>query len=268
MNKLNRVLKNINVLNILLLALAIVMFFTLAYPLLSTEIKIDITKVEKEPGSKGGKSVSKNNPAVLDVFVLDADYFLHPSLLTDIKTMSVGPLDLQDLVVKAEETDIVDRIPSGLEYVDVAEKNLFHPERRMPADKKEEPEMVRPDIIYYGSIIALEKKIAYIEDKKNPYTTPGRGKRQTPVTEGTMIGGYKLTEVNPESIVLVRGDDKIVVNLRDQKDRQRAETLGNAKMAIKQISNSRMHHPPPMPSPPVRTSVMIPPKPAKPIINK
>lgn len=268
MNKLNRVLKNINVLNILLLALAIVMFFTLAYPLLSTETKIDIPKVEKEPGSNGGKTVSKNIPAVLDIFVLDADHFLHPLLLDDIKAGSAGPLDLQDLALQVEETDTIERIPSGLDYVEVTEKNLFHPERRMPADKQEEPEMVRPDIIYYGSIIAAEKKIAYIEDKKNPYSTPGRGKRQTPVTEGAMIGGYKLTEVNPESIILVRGDDKMMVNLRDQKDRQRAETIGNAKMAIKQTPTGRMHNLPPMPSPPVRTGVMMPPRPVKPINNK
>ncbi|MEN6373702.1 MAG: hypothetical protein ABFD75_02835 [Smithella sp.] len=113
--------------------------------------------------------------------------------------------------------------PTTLDYVIVTEKNLFHPERRMPLSKAEEEKVARPEIVFYGAIISAEKKIAYIEDKKNPYSTPGRGKRQKPVVQGTMIGGYTLKEVNPETIVLVRGKDRMVVNLRDQKDRQATE---------------------------------------------
>ena len=103
MNKLNRVLKNINVLNILLLALAIVMFFTLAYPLLSTETKIDIPKVEKEPGSNGGKTVSKNIPAVLDIFVLDADHFYSPPQALRYETGVKGIMPVSRVTLKPNQ---------------------------------------------------------------------------------------------------------------------------------------------------------------------
>lgn len=135
--------------------------------------------------------------------------------LPQIKTKSVK-----------QETDIivVPNLPMSADYIIVTEKNLFHPERRMLLDKKEEEKITRPDIVFYGSIITDDKKIAYIEDKKNPYVTPGRGKRQTAVRPGAIIGGYVLKEVNAETLVLVRGNDKMVVNLRDQKDRSDTET--------------------------------------------
>jgi hypothetical protein len=72
-------------------------------------------------------------------------------------------------------------------------------------------------------LITDEKRVAYIEDKKNPYSTPGRGKRQVTVNEGDMIAGYKLAKVNAESILLVHGEDKIIVTLSAQKERNPGE---------------------------------------------
>ena len=166
------VLKNINILNIILLAVATGLFFTLAYPLLNADVKVKIPQVKPESVQKAAS------------------------------------------VVPVEDT------PATVDYIIVTEKNLFHPERRMPLSKAEEEMVARPEIVLYGVIISGEKKIAYIEDKKRPYSTPGRGKRQTPVAQGALIGGYTLKEVNPETIVLVRGKDRMVVNLRDQKERQ------------------------------------------------
>lgn len=167
-------LKNMNILNLLLLAASTGLFFTLVYPLLDADVRVNIPRVKAEPINQEAKIVPAENP------------------------------------------------PTTLDYIIVTEKNLFHPQRRMPLSKAEEEMVARPEIIFYGAIISGEKKIAYIEDKKNPYSTPGRGKRQKPVTQGTMIGGYLLKEVNPETIVLVRGNDRMVVNLRDQKDREGA----------------------------------------------
>lgn len=119
-----------------------------------------------------------------------------------------------------------------LDYNVITEKNLFHPTRKIPSETKEEQQTVRPDIILYGTLIMDNKRVAYVEDKKNNYSTPGRGQRQITVNEGEMIAGYKLTKVNADSILLVRGDDKITVTLRAQKERKPGEADTNKISAV------------------------------------
>ncbi len=207
--------------NLLLLVLAVALFFTMAYPLLSTDVKTNIPRVKAAAIKKEGNARSENLPNILDNFVLNENTFFHPFSIAD-RTVNVPETKTESVQKQENIADV--NIPAALDYAIVTEKNLFHPERKMPPEKKDEQIVVRPDLIFYGSVITGEKKIAYIEDKKNPYSTPGRGKRQVPFVEGSMIGGYILKEVNPEFIVLVRGQDKMVVNLRDQKDRKTAET--------------------------------------------
>ncbi len=109
---------------------------------------------------------------------------------------------------------------SPLDYAMITEQNLFHPERKMPPDKAEK-EVPRPDLVLFGTLITSETSIAYVEDRKAPYSTPGRGKRQMAVKKGETVSGYVLQEVGPNQIVLTRGDDRIVVPL-DAKDSRRA----------------------------------------------
>jgi len=123
-------------------------------------------------------------------------------------------------LIKNDEEVVVENATSSLDYVVIAEKNLFHPERKMPVEKKEDQQSARPEIILYGTLVTDKKRIAYIEDKKAPYSTQGWGKRQVAVNEGSMIAGYRLAEVNTESILLIRGEDRIVVTLRTQKERK------------------------------------------------
>ena len=196
-------LKNMNVLNLILFAATAGIFITLVYPLLETDVKVDIPRIQTESAKKAeAKIIAAENP------------------------------------------------PTTLDYIIVTEKNLFHPQRRMPLSKAEEEMVTRPEIVFYGAIISGEKKIAYIEDKKNPYSTPGRGKRQKPVVEGTLIGGYTLKEINPETIVLVRGNDRMVVNLRDQKDRQGSEP--SASKPPQPSPSQSLQPPPPVKSPRMR----------------
>lgn len=112
--------------------------------------------------------------------------------------------------------------PSFADYIAVSENNLFHPERIIPPDKKVEPIAVipKPDLVLYGTLIADNLSIAYVEDRKAPYATPGRGTRQQQLKEGDGIGGYILREIGPSRIVLVRGEEKMVVML-DEKGRKR-----------------------------------------------
>ncbi len=213
-------LKNINLLNVMLLSVAVGLFFLLLSPLLNTDPKTRIWK-DSSSASFKGQNGEVEYPDILQYFVLTEKGLLPSFTLYDpVETVSPKKADSAKILEKT----VPESTPTILDYMVVSEKNLFHAERKMPADKKkDEQTVVRPEIIFFGAIITDEKKIAYIEDMKNPYSTPGRGKRQTQVVEGAMIGSYKLKEINPETLVLVHGEDKMVVNLRDQKDRNIAE---------------------------------------------
>ena len=257
------ILKNINVLNILLISVSAIMFSSLAYPLFTAEMGVHLPITKKASVGREKTGAAEDISMFSEYFVLSENAFLRPLLPT--VTPKKDAAKLEDSAVTKEKTTVLEKIPTGLDFIVVAEKNLFHPERRMPADKKGEQALVRPDIIFYGAIITSDKRIAYVEDKKNPHSTPGRGKRQTPITEGAMIGGYKLTEVNPESIVLVRGDDRMVVNLRDHKERHAPEMPAGMNVPAKQSSRPTAVPPPGLhpkpagsPSPLVRPQSPLP----------
>lgn len=91
--------------------------------------------------------------------------------------------------------------------------------------------MASPDIVLFGTLITDDKKIAYIEDRKSPYSTPGRGKRQVAVKEGDIIAGYKLVKVNPESILLVHGENKITITLSTGKKRKQDEATARVTLS-------------------------------------
>ena len=184
-------LKNINVLNLLLLATVIFLFFELNDSLVDKKINLTIPQPK-------------------------------------------------EVVNKNEEKAVTENAATYLDYVVITEKNLFHPERTIIFKKTEEQQqLAKPEIILYGTLITDEKRIAYIEDKKAPYSSPGRGKRQVTVNEGDMIAGYKLAIINAESILLVRGEDKIIVTLNAQKERNPGEL--KAKTAFPGAINSSTH---------------------------
>jgi hypothetical protein len=104
------------------------------------------------------------------------------------------------------------------DYFVVAEQNIFHPERRIP-EKKEERVLPKPEILLYGTIITDRLTVAYVEDKKTPHTTPGRGKRQLVLRKGDSVSGFVLKEINEDQIVLGRGDEIMTVKLHDDHKR-------------------------------------------------
>jgi hypothetical protein len=111
--------------------------------------------------------------------------------------------------------------PSPSDYTLIGEDNLFHPERRTP---KEEKLLPKPELVLYGTIVAEGASVAYIEDKKSPKTTPGRGKRQTAVKKGDVISGFVLREIEADRIVLTRGEETISVYLTDKGKQRGSET--------------------------------------------
>ena len=112
---------------------------------------------------------------------------------------------------KQPETPAVS--PSLSDYMIIAEQNLFHPDRKIPVEKKDAQQQPKPELILYGTLISEGSSVAYVEDKKNPKTSPGRGKRQNVMKKGDAISGFVLKEIEADRIMLSRGDETMVVHL-------------------------------------------------------
>lgn len=141
--------------------------------------------------------------------------------------------------------DLQPKLPS--DYAVIGEANLFHPDRVIPVDRK--AEVPRPEIVLYGTTIDTVR-LAFIEDKKNPVTTPGRGKRQRVVKLGEEVGGYTVAEIGTDRIVLVRGEDRMTVQLSAPDKRK--DTA--APPASQQPAQAKpVQTPPPAPVRPART---------------
>jgi hypothetical protein len=94
--------------------------------------------------------------------------------------------------------------------------------------KKEEQPLPKPDLVLYGTLITDTLNLAYIEDLKAPRSSPGRGKRQTAAKQGDMFNGFILKEIHTDRIVLVRGEEKLVIAINDSahpKDRAASATI-------------------------------------------
>jgi len=112
---------------------------------------------------------------------------------------------------------------SPVDYALISNQNLFHPERKTPPEKQAEKVIPKPDLFLYGTLITNDASFAFIEDKKTPYSTAGRGKRQVTLKKGDSVSGYILSEIEANRIVLVKGEDKVVVTLDDRQKRRTSE---------------------------------------------
>ncbi|MCK9196933.1 MAG: hypothetical protein M0P16_08125 [Syntrophales bacterium] len=113
---------------------------------------------------------------------------------------------------------------SQADYAVIGDQNLFHPERIVPPEKKEEKAIPKPEVILYGTLITDQLSIAFVEDRKAPRTTPGRGKRQMALHKGDQLSGYILREIEANRIVFTKGEEKIVVRLEEGEKRKASET--------------------------------------------
>lgn len=115
------------------------------------------------------------------------------------------------------------KAPSMSDFAIVAENNLFHPERRIPPEKKEEAALPKPELILFGTLIDGKEDLAFIEDKRSPKTSPGRGKRQVTVKKGDIFNGFLVASIESDRIKLVRGEEMLVFHLMDA-EKHRGET--------------------------------------------
>jgi hypothetical protein len=111
------------------------------------------------------------------------------------------------------------QVPSPSDYTVVAENNLFHPDRQIPPEKKEVKQLPKPELTLYGTLIAGDVTLAYVDDKQSPYTTPGRGKRLRVLKIGDVINGFVLKEIGAQKITLVRNEEIMTVSLDTTKVR-------------------------------------------------
>ena len=147
-------------------------------------------------------------------------YFVLLPILTREAKVTLSPAASKTAEQKKEAAEQAVN-PPVQEYAVVAEKNVFHPERLIPA-KKEEIAVPRPEFVLYGTLVTDNVSIAYLSDKKSVRTTPGRGKRQVALKPGETLSGYTLKEVLSDRAVLVHGDDRIeimVISPENKKDR-------------------------------------------------
>jgi len=158
------------------------------------------------------RNINVLNILLISVIIMSISYSLLP--LLDIKVKYTLP-NAKKTVEDTKEKAVQTQTPSVVEYTMIAEENLFHPERKIPVEKKEEQPLPKPEFVLYGTLITDDISLAYLEDLKAPQSTPGRGKRQTALRKGDTMSGYTLKEVEAEKIVMVRGDDKMIVALND-----------------------------------------------------
>ena len=167
------------------------------------------------------RNINVLNILLISVIIMSISYSLFP--LLDIKVKYTLPVT-KKVGEHKEEKAAQTQTSSFAEYTMIAEENLFHPERKIPVEKKEEQPLPKPEFVLYGTLITDDISLAYLEDLKAPYSTPGRGKRQTSLRKGDAMSGYTLKEVEVEKIVMVRGEDKMIIPLDDPSKRKNRET--------------------------------------------
>ena len=175
------------------------------------------------------RSINPLNILLFIITVAAAICVLFPLMKTNARYSlpQVKPKPVEEAEKPQEKS--VNILPS--DYTVIGELNLFHPERRVPVDKKAE-EIPKPELILYGTMIQDNVQYAFIEDKKNPKTTPGRGNRQTTIKKGDVIGGFVVSEIGTDRITLTKGDDKMTVLLANTDKRNSSTSSTSTQRPI------------------------------------
>jgi hypothetical protein len=200
------------------------------------------------------RNINVLNIILFVVAIVLANYVVFPFLNMEVKYVPAISKKLSD---QKEEKPAQSLTSNPTDYTIIADQNLFHPDRKIPPEKKEEVELPKPEFVLYGTLITDNMRFAYLEDKKSPRTTPGRGKRQTALKQGDTMSGYTLKEIDHDKVVMAKGEETLIVKVIDssiKKDREVVSTPVAASSAPPQGTQIR-------PSPamqPQRPSPQIP----------
>jgi hypothetical protein len=161
------------------------------------------------------RSINLINIVFAAAVIFFADYMVLPFFNKGVRVTPpvAGKTLSQDSISAEKPAD--EKTPSPSDYMIIADQNLFHPERKIPVPKVEAPPLPKPDFVLYGTLMTGDLKIAYMEDKKSPQSTPGREKRQTPLKIGDSMSGFTLKEIDKDRVMMQRGEEKMVVALEN-----------------------------------------------------
>jgi hypothetical protein len=176
-------------------------------------------------GNRFVKNFNLLNILLAAVILLMINYALLP--YTGAVSEYALPSPKKTVVEKAAPSEGLN-FPASSSFNIISDDNLFHPERKIPVEQKkaaEQQPLPTPDFVLYGTLITDNLRVAYLEDLKAPRNSPGRGKRQIVMKTGDMLNGFTLKEINPDKVVMARGEDKITVSVHD---RQRLKTRETA----------------------------------------
>jgi len=161
------------------------------------------------------KNISLLNVLLISVIVFMAYYALFPLMGAGIKYTL--PTPGKTVPEKPDQPEGLNHLLSS-SYTIIADNNLFHPERKIPVEKKtadQQQPLPKPDVVLYGTIISDTLRLAYLEDLKAPRNTPGRGRRQTAMKIGDTLSGFTLKEIDTDKIVMTMGEEKMTVYVHD-----------------------------------------------------
>ncbi len=164
------------------------------------------------------KSINTLNLLLLAVIIAFAAYILPPLLEVNVAYTLPAPKKVSE---EKEEKPAAVQPPSVMEYTVIAEQNVFNPERKIPTEKKDEQPLPKPEFVLYGTLIAGDTSMAFMEDLKAPYTTVSRGKRQRTLRLGGNISGFTLSQIYQDRVVLVRGEERMEVRVMDSHKKSR-----------------------------------------------
>jgi hypothetical protein len=179
-----------------------------------------------------GKKILRNinilNIILIAAVTAFAVYSVFPTLEMKVKYALPAAKYLNEV---EDREPVEPEIPSLTQYTVIVDENLFHPERRIPPVKKEEPPLPKPEFVLYGTMISDDLSLAYVEDMKAPRNTPGRGKRQVALKKGDSMSGFILKEIETDKITMVRGEEKLIVAMNDPQKAKVRETPAPATPA-------------------------------------
>ncbi|MBF0327656.1 MAG: hypothetical protein HQL10_00690 [Nitrospirae bacterium] len=167
------------------------------------------------------RNLNTLNLMLVAVFLVILKYLAMPALIPQDNFKTPAP---KKAAVQLQAAASDNKTSSPLDYALIAEQNLFHPERKIPIESKDDNQAPKPEFVLYGILATEDTMIVYLEDKKSSSSSPGRGKRQQALKRGDTLSGFKLESIEEDRIVMTRGEEKITV-LIDEKQRQRQKAV-------------------------------------------
>ena len=173
------------------------------------------------------------NIVLAAVLIVFANNMFLPLFGKGAKLTVPSPQKKAAVPAKTTEKPVESKSPSPSDYFIIAEQNIFHPERKIPVEKKDvvvQP-LPKPEFVLYGTLLTDDVRIAYMEDRKAPQNSPSRGKKQIPLRLGEALSGFTLKEIDADKVVMVRGDEKLDVQLNDASKSKMRESSAAAPVA-------------------------------------